>query len=93
VLTLTENARSAVEDLTVQAGLPDTGGLRIAESTEHAGSLELALVAAPTPGDDVVTAGGATVYVSAETTDALADQQLDAEGADAAAGFRLAPQQ
>ncbi|MFS0701572.1 adhesin [Cellulomonas sp. 179-A 4D5 NHS] len=93
MLTLTENARSAVEDLTTQAGLPDTGGLRIAESTERAGSLELALVAAPTPGDDVVTAGGATVYVSAETTDALADQQLDAEGADAAAGFRLAPQQ
>ncbi|GEA87913.1 hypothetical protein [Cellulomonas cellasea] len=93
MLTLTDNARSAVEDLATQAGLPDTGGLRIAESTERAGSLELALVAAPTPGDDVVTAGRATVYVAPETTDALADQQLDAEGTDAGAGFRLAPQE
>jgi Fe-S cluster assembly iron-binding protein IscA len=93
VLTLTENARSAVEDLTTQAGLPDSGGLRIAESTERAGTLELALVTEPLPGDAVVTAGAATVYVEPRTAEALADQQLDAESGDARAGFRLAPQQ
>ena len=31
MLTLTDNARTAVQDLTAQAGVPEGGGLRIAE--------------------------------------------------------------
>ncbi len=32
MLTLTENARHAVEDIAERAGLPEAGGLRIAEA-------------------------------------------------------------
>lgn len=91
VLTLTENARSTVRDLTTQAGLPDdTGGLRIAE--QEAGGFELALVARPAPGDDVVTDGSARVYVDQGASVALADQELDVDQSAPGASFTLAPQ-
>ena len=47
MLTLTDNARTAVHDLQTQAGVPEGGGLRIAESADQAGSFELALVPGP----------------------------------------------
>jgi len=91
VLTLTENARSTVRDLTTQAGLPqDTGGLRIAE--QEAGGFELALVARPAPGDDTVTDGTARVYVDQAASAALTDQELDVDPAAPGASFTLTPQ-
>lgn len=92
MLTLTENAASAVEDLTTQAGLPASGGLRIAESPDQIGSFELALVTEPAPGDDIVTEGAAHVFIAPETSTTLADQQLDVEAAAGGAGFTLSPQ-
>lgn len=92
MLTLTENASTAVRDLTTRAGLPDSGGLRIAESPQN-GSFELALVPEAAPGDDVVDAGGATVFVSSGTSAALADLQLDADPTvTGGPGFTLTPQ-
>ncbi|MGY4645374.1 adhesin [Cellulomonas sp. URHB0016] len=91
MLTLTENARSTVRDLTTQAGLPEeTGGLRIAE--QEAGGFELALVARPAPGDDLVTDGTARVYVDQAASAALTDQELDVDTAAPGASFTLAPQ-
>jgi iron-sulfur cluster assembly protein len=94
VLTVTENASTAVRDLSERAGLPGSGGLRIAESEQQAGSFELALVPEAAPGDDVIDADGATVFVSSATSPALSDLQLDADPTVAGGpGFTLTPQQ
>nr|WP_210767488.1 adhesin [Cellulomonas humilata] len=88
---MTDNALSAVQTLTTQAGLPDeTGGLRIAQ--QEAGGFELALVPEPVPGDDVVTDGSTRVYVEPEASQTLADLQLDVEPAEAGPAFTLSPQ-
>lgn len=93
MLTLTENASSAVRDLTSRAGLPDSGGLRIAESEQQLGSFELALVPEAVPGDEVIDSGGATVFVSEQTSTLLSDLTLDADpSATGSPGFTLAPQ-
>lgn len=90
MLTLTENAQTAVETLTSRAGLPDEGGLRIAE--QDSGGFELALVAGPDSGDDVVTQGAAHVYVDQRTSQTLADQQLDVEASGTGTAFTLTQQ-
>ncbi len=90
MLTLTENAQTAVETLTTRANLPDEGGLRIAE--QDSGGFELALVAGPDPGDDVVTAGDAHVYVDQRTSQTLSDQQLDVETSGTGTAFTLTHQ-
>lgn len=92
MLTLTDNARHAVADIAEKAGLPEDGGLRIAQSTEQNGSFELSLVAAPADGDAVIESEGTRVFVEPETSTALADQQLDAMPSEEGVGFLLAPQ-
>lgn len=90
MLTLTENARTAVETLTSRAELPAEGGLRIAE--QDSGGFELALVAGPEPQDDVVVAGDARVYVDPRTSQSLAAQTLDVEATGTGTAFTLTPQ-
>ncbi|MBO3083383.1 adhesin [Cellulomonas fengjieae] len=91
MLTLTDSARTAVQTLTTSAGLPDeTGGLRIAQ--QEAGGFELALVAEPLPGDDVVGDESARVYVDPEASLTLADQRLDVEPGVTGTAFTLTPQ-
>ena len=93
MLTLTENASTAVHDLTTRAGLPETGGLRIAESDAQSGGFDLALVPAPAPEDEVVTAGEATVFLAAGVSASLSDLRLDVDSATPeAAAFTLVPQ-
>lgn len=92
MLTLTENARHAVQDIAARAGLPDEGGLRIAEAQGQAGSFELSLVPAPVAGDEVIDAGEAKVFVEPTTSATLADQKLDAAPTPEGTGFLLAPQ-
>jgi Fe-S cluster assembly iron-binding protein IscA len=92
MLTLTDNARHAVQDIATRAGLPDDGGLRIAKSQQEAGSFELSLVPAPVDGDQVIDSEGTRVFVESETSEVLADQQLDAAASPEGVGFMLAPQ-
>ncbi|KGM14183.1 iron-sulfur cluster assembly accessory protein [Cellulomonas bogoriensis] len=92
MLTLTDNARAAVQDISTRAGLPQEGGLRIAQSEEQVGSFELSLVPAAPEGDTVIEEEGARVFVEPTTSDVLADQQLDAAPAGDGTGFLLAPQ-
>jgi Fe-S cluster assembly iron-binding protein IscA len=93
MLTLTENASTAVHDLTTSAGLPETGGLRIAESDAQSGGFELALVPAPAPEDEVVTAGEATVFLAPGASASLSDLRLDVDSATPeSAAFALVPQ-
>lgn len=92
MLTLTENARTAVQDIAERAGLPEEGGLRIAPSATQDGSFELSLVAQAPAGDRVIDAEGAKVYVEEETSAVLADQTLDAVQSEEGPGFLLAHQ-
>lgn len=92
MLTLTPNARHAVLDISARAGLPEEGGLRIAESPEHLGTFQLSLVPAPHDGDEVIEEEGARVFVEPLTATVLADQQLDAAKSAEGTGFLLAPQ-
>lgn len=91
MLTLTENARTTVEELADNAGLPESGGLRIAVSPAQQGGFELALVTEPAPGDTVVDVGRTRIYLEPSARDALADQELDADPEGAATGFTVAP--
>jgi Fe-S cluster assembly iron-binding protein IscA len=91
LLTLTENARTTVQDLTNTAGLPETGGLRIAASSTD-GGFDLVLVAEAVPGDEVVEAGATKVFLEPTAAAALADQQLDADPSNATTSFRVLPQ-
>ena len=92
MLTLTENARTTVQDLTDTAGLPETGGLRIATSTSDQGGFDLALVAEPAPGDEVVEAGTAKIFLEPTAAELLADQTLDADPENATTSFMVVPQ-
>ena len=93
MLTLTDNARYALQDIATRAGLPDDGGLRIAESPVQEGSFELCLVTEPVDGDEVIEADGARVFVEPLTSTILFDQQLDAAPSEDGTGFLLAPQE
>lgn len=92
MLTLTENARTTVQDLTDTAGLPETGGLRIATSPSDQGGFDLALVAEPAPGDAVVEEGTVKVFLEPTAAELLADQTLDADPANASTSFTVLPQ-
>ena len=92
MLTLTDNARHAVQDIAVRAGLPEEGGLRIAESEAKEGGFELSLVPAPVEGDEVIDTGGVRVFVEPATSMVLADRKLDAAPSPEGTGFLLAPQ-
>ena len=92
MLTLTENARTAVVGLASQAGVGPDGGLRIAESQSVAGSLELAVVPAPQADDQVVVENDARVFVEAATAPALDKLTLDTDPAASGTAFVLAPQ-
>jgi Fe-S cluster assembly iron-binding protein IscA len=93
MLTVTDNARNAVEDLAQQAGVPAEGGLRIAQSAGQPGNFELALVPAPQPDDQIVDDSGAThVFVDSEAAPALETLTLDTDPAAQGPGFVLTPQ-
>ncbi|GAA1627641.1 adhesin [Georgenia ruanii] len=92
MLTLTPNAQAAVRDLSTQAGLPETGGMRIA-LTEPGDGVELSLVPAPDPADDVIEGDdGARVFVEEATTELLTAHELDAAQTPEGTGFTLRAQ-
>ena len=92
MLTLTENARTTVQDLADVAGLPETGGLRIAPAAAPLEGFELVLVPEPAPGDVVVEAGRTNVFLEPTAHEALADQQLDADPSTPETSFTVVPQ-
>lgn len=76
MLTVTEQAATQIRNITDQQGLPDTGGLRIAD--DPAGGLGLSLAPVPAEDDLVVNAAGATLFLDARAASALEDKTLDA---------------
>lgn len=91
MLTLTENAQSAIKAITTEADLPETGGVRIAV-TEEGSQLHLELASEPQSGDEVVEAEGARVFTSEEATQMLDGQELDAGQTAEGTGFTLRQQ-
>lgn len=96
MLTLTDAAATAINQLTSQANMPETTGLRIAPSTEDTNgpALAAALTTGPGPEDQVLEVHEALVYLEPEAAAQLADQVLDAETASGGRiAFHLRPQQ
>ena len=79
MLTITDNAVSAIRSLTSQPDLPTETGLRIMKQGEGAPSLQLELTEGPAAGDQVVEEGGARVFLEAAAAGVLKDKTLDAQ--------------
>ena len=95
MLTLTENAAAAIRTLTLQADQPDESGVRIAPTIGEGGtrSLGLTVTADPLPGDQVLEAEGARVFLDSDVAPTLDDKALDAQiNAQGQVEFRIAEQ-
>ena len=79
MLTLTDNAVTAIRALTSQPEQPPATGLRIRGQGEGAPPFELALAETPTEGDQVIETNGARVFLASDAAAVLADKSLDAE--------------
>ena len=76
MLTLTDQAQSAVRTMIQDPQTPENAGLRIAPGEE---GLELTLVAEPAPGDALIDDGGVRVFVEPQAAELLDEQTLDAQ--------------
>jgi Fe-S cluster assembly iron-binding protein IscA len=93
VLTLTDQAVTAIRDLTARPGLPADTGLRIAPEDGGAGGLALSLSDGPQAGDQVVGDGDVHVFVQPDAAATLDDKALDAQvSQDGEVSFVLQPQ-
>jgi iron-sulfur cluster assembly protein len=88
MLTLTQNAKSAITGITHEAGLPVTGGVRIVPAG-RSDQVELTLAPQPEVGDRVIDDDGARVFVSETCRLLLADHTLDAANTPQGVGFSL----
>jgi iron-sulfur cluster assembly protein len=79
VLTLTDNAVSAIRDLMVGEDLPEEAGMRIASTPDDAASLELSLASGPQAGDQVIEKEDVRVFLEGTAAALLDDKKLDAE--------------
>jgi Fe-S cluster assembly iron-binding protein IscA len=79
MLTLTEKATDVVKTITEQTTEGDTAGLRISQQASDPNSLGLTPVETPQPGDQVVEADGARVYLDPTAAIALSNEVLDAQ--------------
>ena len=79
MLTLTDNAVTAIRALTSQPEQPPDTGLRIVGQGEGVPPFQMALAEAPIEGDQVIETNGARVFLADEAAVALADKSLDAE--------------
>lgn len=77
MLTLTENARAIVKELTTHPDAPESAGLRITATPEA--QLAISAAGQPEAGDQVVEQDGATVYLDAAAAQELNDKVLDAD--------------
>lgn len=78
MLTLTQNASTAVGSIIAERTDAEEAGLRIFTAESGAG-LDLALVEGPQPGDAVVEEGAARVFLDEGASSALDDKVLDAQ--------------
>ena len=84
MLMVTENAGQAIKSIVANAEMPDGSGLRIDASDEPSASpdrsgvpLQLQVASQPAAQDQVVSEGGAKVFVSSRAAPILDDKVLD----------------
>jgi Fe-S cluster assembly iron-binding protein IscA len=79
MLTLTENAATAVKTIVERGADADTGGLRIHGAEDPSAGFALSVAGGPESNDAVVDEAGARVFLDAGAAAALDDQVLDAQ--------------
>jgi Fe-S cluster assembly iron-binding protein IscA len=79
MLTLTENAATAVKTIIARGAETETAGLRIYGSDDPAQGFALTVAAAPETSDAIVDESGARVFLDTDAATALDNQVLDAE--------------
>jgi Fe-S cluster assembly iron-binding protein IscA len=75
MLTLASNAISVIRRATSNTDHPDEAGVRIAPSPAD-GQLTIEIVAAPSPGDQVLDAEGARVFLDSGITGYVEELEL-----------------
>jgi iron-sulfur cluster assembly protein len=79
MLTLTENATDVVKTITQQTTDNNDAGLRISRQVDDPTALGLTPVESPQPGDQILEAGGARVFLDEAAAAALDNEVLDAQ--------------
>lgn len=80
LLVLTEQAADAITGMLEEAEAGPAAGMRISGTDDGDGiELEFAVADGPEEGDEVVTRGGASVFLDVLAAEALADRTLDVE--------------
>jgi iron-sulfur cluster assembly protein len=76
MLTMTDNAATAIRDITSQEAVPPGAGLRIA-ADESGDGLLLSLAAQPFEGDQIVDSAGARLFLDQYAAALLDGMELD----------------
>lgn len=79
MLTLTPTASTVIENLVAREADPHSAGLRIESGGAQSTQFSVSVSAAPAPGDQVVEAGGARVFLENSASLALQQKVLDAQ--------------
>jgi Fe-S cluster assembly iron-binding protein IscA len=81
MLTVTDDAATAIRTLAAQNDLPAQTGVRISPTTGESGATALGLSVAegPLPEDEVIEVQGARVFVDSAVAADLEDKALDAQ--------------
>lgn len=81
MLTLTDDAATAIRALAGQTDLPNETGVRISTTTGEGGppALGLSVAEGPLPEDQVIEVQGARVFVDSDVAPGLDDKALDAQ--------------
>src|SRR5258708_38909671 len=92
MLMLTDQAVTAIRNLTTRPGLPAETGLRIAPQDGGAGGLALSLADGPEAGDRVIEEADVQVFVPPDCAATPDDKALDARASgDGGGSFLLQP--
>jgi len=79
MLTLTDQATDVVKTITAQTTEGEAAGLRISQQEADPNALGLTPVEGPQPGDQVLEADGARLFLDATAAIALDNEVLDAQ--------------
>ncbi|MEO7006067.1 MAG: Fe-S cluster assembly protein HesB [Terrimesophilobacter sp.] len=94
MLTLTDNASTAIKNLTDQTAVSDNSGLRISTTDDATGGLKVELTPTSEPTDQVVEDAGARVFLEERAAAVLSDKVLDAQlDGDGSVRFAVGQQQ
>lgn len=99
MLMVTDSASQAIQSIMANADMPEGAGLRIdapAEPTAPAGTgarLQLEVASRPADQDEVVSEGGANVFIAPSVAPILDDKLLDVRVRDEQVQFVIGPQQ